>query len=153
MVEEEGQKNYRKAKEVILPDLDADDILKAEDPNSLEWARDLVEYYNNGGVHRASQLGITLQVIKDSNLGSEGVRFIAAYDEEPCLTYLSMLRHTFEYAGFSVQIEPYLVLCKNNSAPPSSSPYLNPESSDGEDHQGVEGTNQTHSTQIGMEVV
>ena len=151
-----NEKNETKNDAIQIPELDEEDKQTSEGEKNLEWARGVVEYYNNGVVHRANSLGITVQVLKEREGGSQGIRVIAAYDEEPCLTYLAMLKHTFEFAGFFVQLSPYLVLCKRTPNP-SESPFYYDEKKPVEEEEEKETiepeTSKHNPTNIGMEVV
>ncbi len=139
----------------ILPELTDDDKETAESQESLDWACGLMEYYFHGAVHNAKELGLVLQVIK---AGDElGIRVLAAFEEETCLKFLAMLEHTFEYAGFVVQIEPHLVLCPYTPTPARSPKFVEGKSDDGEG-DAVEETEPAKprnkgTAVLGMEVV
>ncbi len=88
-----------------LPPLGDGEIERAERESNLEWASGLMTYYAAGSVHQASDLGITFQVVSSST-----VRCINVFDDEFCLQLLAMVKHTFECAGFEVQVDPYTVV-------------------------------------------
>jgi len=142
----------------ILPELTDDDKDLAESQTNLDWACGLMEFYHHGAVHKAKDLGLVFQVIKDPETGSQGIRVLSAFEEETCLKFLAMLEHTFEYAGFMVQIEPYLVLCPYTQTPAPSPSFVEGKSND-EGGGAVEETepdkprNKGTAVQIGMEVV
>ena len=140
----------------LLPELTDDDKELSESQTNLDWACGLMEFYHHGAVHKAKDLGLVFQII---NARDElGIRVLAAFEEETCLKFLAMLEHTFEYAGFMVQIEPYLVLCPYTQTPAPSPSFVEGKSND-EGGGAVEETepdkprNKGTAVQIGMEVV
>ena len=157
MTEEDEMNELTETSDSILPELTDEDKDRAESEDSLEWACGLMEFYYNGNLHRAKDLGLTFQVIKDPETGSQGIRVLVAFDEELCLKFLAMLKHTFEYAGFTVQIEPYLVLCKMSPKPDSSPSFFEAEPADEgevvEEPDMARPRNKGTAAQIGMEVV
>ena len=108
----------------ILPELTDEDKDLAESQTNLDWACGLMEFYHHGAVHKAKDLGLVFQVIKDPETGSQGIRVLSAFEEETCLKFLAMLEHTFEYAGFTVHIEPHLVLCPFTPTPAPSPDFV-----------------------------
>ena len=114
----------------ILPDLTDEDKDLAESQTNLDWACGLMEFYHHGAVHKAKDLGLVFQIINDPATGSQGIRVLSAFDEETCLTFLAMLEHTFEYAGFTVHIEPHLVLCPFTPTPAPSPDFVEGKPSD-----------------------
>ena len=115
----------------ILPELTDDDKDLAESQQNQEWARGLMGYYQHGAVHIAKDIGVTFQIIDE---GDElGIRVLSAFEEETCLTFLAMLAHTFEFAGFMVQIEePHLVLRPFTPTPQTSPDFVEGKSDEGE---------------------
>ena len=113
----------------ILPELTDDDKDLAESQQNQEWARSLMGYYQHGAVHIAKDIGVTFQIIDE---GDElGIRVLSAFEEETCLTFLAMLTHTFEFAGFMVQIEePHLVLRSFTPTPETSPVFVEGKPSD-----------------------
>ena len=112
----------------IVPELTDDDKDLAENQQNQEWARGLMGYYQHGAVHIAKDIGVTFQIIDDR--GNLGIRVLSAFEEETCLKFLAMLEHTFEYAGFTVHIEPYLVLCPFTPTPAPSPDFVEGKPSD-----------------------
>ena len=138
----------------ILPDLTDDDKDLAENQHNQEWARSLMGYYQHGAVHIAKDIGVAFQIIDDR--GKLGIRVLSAFEEETCLKFLAMLEHTFEYAGFVVQIEPHLVLCPYTPTPAHSPNLVGGKPDEGE--RDVEETESAKSRNkgtavLGMEVV
>ena len=95
---------------VVLPELTDDDRERAESQDNLAWAYSLMEWYSHGAVHKADDLGLVFQVIKDPETDECGIRVLSAYEAETCLTFLAMLERTFVTAGYKVEIEPYFIL-------------------------------------------
>ena len=122
----------------ILPELTDDDKDLAESQDNQEWARDLMGFYQHGAVHIAKDIGVNFQIIDDR--GKLGIRVLSAFEEETCLTFLAMLKHTFEFAGFFVQIEePHMVLRQFAPPPRTSSPgFVEGKSDEGEEGGAVE---------------
>ena len=142
----------------ILPELTDDDKDLAESQTNLDWACGLMEFYHHGAVHKAKDLGLVFQVIKDPETGSQGIRVLSAFVEETCLKFLAMLEHTFEYAGFTVHIEPYLVLCPFTPTPAPSPDFVEGKPSDEGEGGVVEETEPAKprnkgTAVLGMEVV
>ena len=50
---------------IMLPELTDDDRDRAESQDNLAWAYGLMEWYSHGAVHKAEDLGLVFQVIKD----------------------------------------------------------------------------------------
>jgi hypothetical protein len=140
----------------LLPELSDEDKDRAENQTNLDWACGLMDFYYNGAVHKSDDVGLTFQVIKDPETDSQGIRILSAYEEELCLRFLAMLKHTFEHAGFTVHIAPYLVLCSYTPAPAPSPTFLERKSNDEREEEVAEETkprNKATAAQIGMEVV
>ena len=144
----------------LLPELTDDDKDMAESQANLDWACGLMEYYYHGAVHKAKDLGLMFQVIKDSETGTQGIRVLFAYDEESCLKFLAMLEHTFEYAGFTVSIEPHMVLSPVTPTPAPSPDFVAGKSNDEgemggrfEEEESAKPRNKGTAVEIGMEVV
>ena len=142
----------------LLPELTDDDRDRAESQDTLDWACGLMEWYSHGAVHNAKDLGLVFQVIKDQPSG-EGIRVLAAFEEETCLKFLAMVVHTFEYAGFTVQTEPYLVICPYTPTPAPSPNFVEGKPTDEGEGDAVESEEpakprkKATAVQIGMEVV
>ena len=140
----------------ILPELTDDDKDLAENQTNLDWACGLMEFYHHGAVHKAKDLGLVFQII---NARDElGIRVLAAFEEETCLKFLAMLEHTFEYAGFTVHIEPHLVLCPFTPTPAPSPDFVEGKPSDEGEGGVVEETEPAKprnkgTAVLGMEVV
>ena len=140
----------------ILPELTDDDKDLAENQDNQEWARDLMAFYQHGAVHIARDIGVNFQIIDDR--GKLGIRVLSAFEEETCLTFLAMLKHTFEFAGFFVQIEePHMVL-RQFAPPPKTSPGFVEARSDEGEGGAVEETEPAKTRNkgtavLGMEVV
>ena len=109
---------------VVLPELTDDDRDRAECKDNLAWAYSLMEWYSHGAVHKAEDLGLVFQVIKDPESEECGIRVLSAYDAETCLTFLAMLERTFVKAHYKVEIEPYLVLRPYTPAPAHSPSFM-----------------------------
>jgi len=142
----------------ILPELTDEDKDLAESQTNLDWACGLMEFYHHGAVHKAKDLGLVFQVIKDPETGSQGIRVLSAFEEETCLKFLAMLEHTFEYAGFTVHIEPHLVLCPFTPTPAPSPDFVEGKPSDEGEEGVVEETEPAKprnkgTAVLGMEVV
>ena len=135
----------------ILPELTDDDKDLAENQHNQEWARSLMGYYQHGAVHIAKDIGVTFQIIDE---GDElGIRVLSAFEEETCLTFLAMLKHTFEFAGFMVQIEePHLVLCPYSPTPAPSPSFVEGEGCAVEEKEPAKPCNNSTAV-LGMEVV
>ena len=115
----------------ILPELTDDDKDLAEKQQNQEWARDLMGHYQHGAVHIAKDIGVTFQIIDEGDM--LGIRVLSAFEEATCLTFLAMLKHTFEFAGFMVQIEePHLVLRSFTPTPATSPGFVEGKSDEGE---------------------
>ena len=115
----------------ILPELTDDDKDLAEKQQNQEWARDLMGHYQHGAVHIAKDIGVTFQIIDEGD--KLGIRVLSAFEEATCLTFLAMLKHTFEFAGFMVQIEePHLVLRSFTPTPATSPGFVEGKSDEGE---------------------
>jgi len=141
----------------ILPELTDADRDLAESQNNQEWALGLMGYYQHGAVHIAKDIGVTFQIIDDGD--EHGIRVLSAFEEETCLTFLAMLKHTFEFAGFMVQIEePHLVLRSFTPTPETSPVFVEGKPSDEGEGGPVEGSEPAKplnkgTVAIGMEVV
>ena len=140
----------------ILPELTDDDMDLAENQHNQEWARGLMGYYQHGAVHIAKDIGVSFQIIDDGY--EHGIRVLSAFEEETCLKFLAMLEHTFEYAGFTVHIEPYLVLCPFTPTPAPSPDFVEGKPSDEGEGGVVEETEPAKprnkgTAVLGMEVV
>ena len=115
----------------ILPELTDEDKDLAESQTNLDWACGLMEFYHHGAVHIAKDIGVSFQIIDDRD--EHGIRVLSAFEEETCLTFLAMLKHTFEFAGFFVQIEePHLVLRPFARTPETSPGFVEGKSDEGE---------------------
>jgi hypothetical protein len=137
----------------LLPELTDDDRGLAESQTNLDWACGLMEFYYHGAVHKAKDLGLVFQIIKDVPGNEYGIRVIAAFEEEACLKFLAMLEHTFEYAGFMVQIEePHLVLCPYSPTPAPSPSFVEGEGGAVEE-TGPANPRNNGTAVLGMEVV
>jgi len=157
MKDEDEMNELTETRISLLPELTDDDKELSESQTNLDWACGLMEFYHHGAVHKAKDLGLVFQII---NARDElGIRVLAAFEEETCLKFLAMLEHTFEYAGFMVQIEPYLVLCPYTQTPAPSPSFVEGKSNDEGGGGAVEETepdkprNKGTAVQIGMEVV
>ena len=109
---------------VVLPELTDDDRDRAESEDNLAWAYSLMEWYSHGAVHKAEDLGLVFQVIKDPESDECGIRVLSAFEAETCLTFLAMLERTFVKAHYNVEIEPYLVLRPYTPAPAHSPSFM-----------------------------
>ena len=109
---------------VVLPELTDDDRDRAECKDNLAWAYSLMEWYSHGAVHKAEDLGLVFQVIKDPESDECGIRVLSAFEAETCLTFLAMLERTFVKAHYKVEIEPYLVLRPYTPAPAHSPSFM-----------------------------
>ena len=109
---------------VVLPELTDDDRDRAESEDNLAWAYGLMEWYSHGAVHKAEDLGLVFQVIKDPETDECGIRVLSAYEAETCLTFLAMLERTFVTAGYKVEIAPYFVLRPYTPAPAHSPSFM-----------------------------
>ena len=109
---------------VVLPELTDDDRERAESQDNLAWAYSLMEWYSHGAVHKAEDLGLVFQVIKDPETDECGIRVLSAYEAETCLTFLAMLERTFVTAGYKVEIEPYFILRPYTPAPAHSPSFM-----------------------------
>ena len=109
---------------VVLPELTDDDRERAESQDNLAWAYSLMEWYTHGAVHKAEDLGLVFQVIKDPETDECGIRVLSAYEAETCLTFLAMLERTFVTAGYKVEIEPYFILRPYTPAPAHSPSFM-----------------------------
>ena len=109
---------------VVLPELTDDDKERAESQDNLAWAHSLMEWYSHGAVHKAEDLGLAFQVIKDPESDECGIRVLYAFEAETCLTFLAMLERTFVKAHYKVEIEPYLVLRPYTPAPAHSPSFM-----------------------------
>ena len=143
---------------VVLPELTDDDRDRAESEDNLAWAYSLMEWYSHGAVHKAEDLGLVFQVIKDPESAECGIRVLSAYDAETCLTFLAMLERTFVTAGYKVEIEPYFVLRPYTPAPAHSPTFMVDE----QNHEEEENPREVSSSEprnrgtegpIAMEVV
>ena len=141
----------------ILPELTDDDKDLAENQQNQEWARGLMGYYQHGAVHIAKDIGVSFQIIDDGY--EHGIRVLSAFEEETCLTFLAMLKHTFELAGFMVQIEePHLVLRSFTPTPETSPVFVEGKSDEEGEGDAVEETEPAKprnkgTAVLGMEVV
>ena len=141
-----------------IPKLTDDDKDLAESQTNLDWSCDLMDFYHHGAVHKTKDLGIAFQVIKDPDTGFQGIRVLSAFEEQTCLWNLAMLEHTFEKAGFTVHIEPYVILCPFTTAPAPSPDFVEGKSKDeggkgvAEEMEPAKPRN-TSTAVIGMEVV
>ena len=134
-----------------LPELTDDDKNLAENQQNQEWARDLMGYYQHGAVHIARDIGVNFQIIDDR--GKLGIRVLSAFEEETCLTFLAMLKHTFEFAGFFVQIEePHMVLRQFAPTPKTSPGFVEGEVGAVEEKEPAKPRNKGTAA-LGMEVV
>lgn len=143
---------------VVLPELTDDDRERAESQDNLAWAYGLMEWYPHGAVHKAEDLGLVFQVIKDPESDECGIRVLSAFEAEACLTFLAMLERTFVKAHYNVEIEPYLVLRPYTPAPAHSPSFMADEKNreDEEDHREVsasEPPNRGTERPMAMEVV
>ena len=109
---------------VVLPELTDDDRERAESQDNLAWAYSLMEWYSHGAVHKAEDLGLVFQVIKNPETDECGIRVLSAFEAETCLTFLAMLERTFVKAHYKVEIEPYLVLRPYTPAPAHSPSFM-----------------------------
>ena len=109
---------------IMLPELTDDDRDRAENQDNLAWAYGLMEWYPHGAVHKAEDLGLVFQVIKDPESDECGIRVLSAFEAETCLTFLAMLERTFVKAHYNVEIEPYLVLRPYTPAPAHSPSFM-----------------------------
>ena len=109
---------------VVLPELTDDDRERAESQDNLSWAYSLMEWYSHGAVHKAEDLGLVFQVIKDPETDECGIRVLSAYEAETCLTFLAMLERTFVTAGYKVEIGPYFILRPYTPAPAHSPSFM-----------------------------
>ena len=109
---------------IMLPELTDDDRDRAESEDNLAWAYSLMEWYSHGAVHKAEDLGLVFQVIKDPESDECGIRVLSAFEAETCLTFLAMLERTFVKAHYKVEIEPYLVLRPYTPAPAHSPSFM-----------------------------
>lgn len=139
----------------ILPELTDDDKDLAENQQNQEWARGLMGYYQHGAVHIAKDIGVTFQIIDDR--GKLGIRVLSAFEEATCLTFLAMLKHTFEFAGFMVQIEEQHLVLRPFTPTTSAPDFVEGKSDEGEGG-AVEETEPSKprnkgTVVIGMEVV
>ena len=143
---------------VVLPELTDDERDRAESEDNLAWAYSLMEWYSHGAVHKAEDLGLVFQVIKDPESDECGIRVLSAFEAETCLTFLAMLERTFVKAHYKVEIEPYLVLRPYTPAPAQSPSFMADEKNreDEEDHREVsasEPPNRGTERPMAMEVV
>ena len=143
---------------VVLPELTDDDRDRAESEDNLAWAYGLMEWYSHGAVHKAEDLGLVFQVIKDPESDECGIRVLSAFEAETCLTFLAMLERTFVKAHYKVEIEPYLVLRPYTPAPAHSPSFMADEKNheEEEDHREVsasEPPNRGTERPMAMEVV
>ena len=143
---------------VVLPELTDDDRDRAESEDNLAWAYGLMEWYSHGAVHKAEDLGLAFQVIKDPESDECGIRVLYAFEAETCLTFLAMLERTFVKAHYKVEIEPYLVLRPYTPAPAHSPSFMADEKNheEEEDHREVsasEPPNRGTERPMAMEVV
>ena len=109
---------------IMLPELTDDDRDRAESQDNLAWAYSLMEWYSHGAVHKAEDLGLVFQVIKDPESDECGIRVLSAFEAETCLMFLAMLERTFLKAHYKVEIEPYLVLRPYTPAPAHSPSFM-----------------------------
>ena len=109
---------------IMLPELTDDDRDRAESQDNLAWACSLMEWYSHGAVHKAEDLGLVFQVIKDPESDECGIRVLSAFEAETCLMFLAMLERTFLKAHYKVEIEPYLVLRPYTPAPAHSPSFM-----------------------------
>ncbi len=109
---------------VVLPELTDDDRERAESQDNLAWAYSLMEWYSHGAVHKAEDLGLVFQVIKDPETDECGIRVLSAYEAETCLTFLAMLERTFVTAGYKDENEPYFILRPYTPAPAHSPSFM-----------------------------
>ena len=143
---------------VVLPELTDDDRDRAESEDNLAWAYSLMEWYSHGAVHKAEDLGLVFQVIKDPESDECGIRVLSAFEAETCLTFLAMLERTFVKAHYNVEIEPYLVLRPYTPAPANSPSFMVKEQNreDEEDHREISASDPSHrgtERPMAMEVV
>ena len=123
---------------VVLPELTDDDRDRAESEDNLAWAYGLMEWYSHGAVHKAEDLGLVFQVIKDPESDECGIRVLSAFEAETCLTFLAMLERTFVKAHYNVEIEPYLVLRPYTPAPAHSPSFMAVEQTHDEEENSRE---------------
>ena len=143
---------------VVLPELTDDDRDRAECKDNLAWAYSLMEWYSHGAVHKAEDLGLVFQVIKDPETDECGIRVLSAYEAETCLTFLAMLERTFVTAGFKVEIEPYFILRPYTPAPAHSPSFMADEQNHEEEENprevsASEPSNRGTESPVAMEVV
>ena len=143
---------------VVLPELTDDDRERAESQDNLAWACSLMEWYTHGAVHKAEDLGLVFQVIKDTETDECGIRVLSAYEAETCLTFLAMLERTFVTAGYKVEIEPYFILRPYTPAPAHSPSFMAVEQTHDEEENSrevsaSEPVNRGAESPVAMEVV
>ena len=157
MKEENEMNELTETRISLLPELTDDDKELSESQTNLDWACGLMGYYHHGAVHIAKDIGVSFQIIDDGD--EHGIRVLSAFEEETCLTFLAMLKHTFEFAGFMVQIEePHLVLRSFTPTPETSPVFVKGKPSDEGEGGPGEGAEPAKSRDkgtvaIGMEVV
>ena len=143
---------------VVLPELTDDDRDRAESQDNLAWAHSLMEWYSHGAVHKAEDLGLVFQVIKDPETDECGIRVLSAYEAETCLRFLVMLERTFVTAGYKVEIEPYFILRPYTPAPAHSPSFMADEQNHEEEENprevsASEPSNRGAESPVAMEVV
>ena len=143
---------------VVLPELTDNDRERAESQDNLAWAYSLMEWYTHGAVHKAEDLGLVFQVIKDPETDECGIRVLSAYEAETCLTFLAMLERTFVTAGYKVDIEPYFILRPYTPAPAHSPSFMADEQTHEEEENprevsASEPGNRGTESPVAMEVV
>ena len=86
-----------------LPSLSPNELRLAHE--QVEWATGMVEFYLPGMTHRMEEQGVVLQMVSEDT-----VRLISVIDHIGALTTAAMTKASFEEAGITFEVDPYMVL-------------------------------------------